>query len=61
MSRSRHGKHRQRKLGAHKGDRSPNVKRWKAEHLLSDRPPWMPPRTYRALAALHRELLADRP
>lgn len=61
MSRSTHGKHRQRRRGVHKRDNSPEVVAWKADHLLSEPPPWMPTGTYLALSRLHRELLEDRP
>jgi hypothetical protein len=58
---SRHGKHRQRRRGCHKRDTSPEVVRWKADHLLSDRTGYMDQPTYAQLARLHRGMLEDRP
>jgi len=58
---ARHGKQHKRRRGCHKRDTSPEVVRWKEEHLLSDRPAYMDAPTYVALARLHRVLLADRP
>lgn len=59
MSRSPHGKHRQRRRGVHKRDTSPEVIAWKADHLLSEPPPWMDASTWARLARLHRELLEE--
>jgi hypothetical protein len=41
---------RGRDRGRHKHGRSPETKRWNAEHLLPPRPPWMDAETYRKLA-----------
>ncbi len=56
MSRSAHGKHRQRRPGAHKNRFSPETARWEREHLVPKRPGWMPERTYVELARLRQEL-----
>jgi hypothetical protein len=55
MKRLRHGKHRKRKLGVHKGFRSPGVREWNEANL----PPlpeecagWLDPETYARLLAL---------
>lgn len=52
----KHGKHMKRKRGAHKSARSPETRRWEAEHLIPARPAWMPEATYRALVRLRWEL-----
>ncbi len=56
MSRSRHGKHRQRRPGAHKHRNSPETLRWEREHLVPKRPDWMPEQIYVELARLRQDL-----
>lgn len=56
MSRSRHGKHRQRRPGAHKGRNSPETLRWEREYLVPKRPAWMSEQIYVRLAQLRQEL-----
>lgn len=56
MSRSVHGKHRQRRQGVHKAAASPETRRWEREHLISQRPAWMPADTYVRLAELRGTL-----
>jgi hypothetical protein len=56
VSRSRHGKGGQRKRGAHKNHRSPEVRRWVEEELIPERPDWMDGNTYTKLARLRTEL-----
>lgn len=51
-----HGKHRKRRPGTHKGARSPETIRYETEHLIPNRPPWMPKETYTQLAALRKAL-----
>jgi hypothetical protein len=52
----RHGKHRKRRPGVHKHHRSPEVRAWVREELVPERPSWMSPCTYQALAELRRNL-----
>ena len=42
--------------GRHKKATSPEALRWESEHLIPERPPWLPRETYEALAALRAEL-----
>jgi hypothetical protein len=56
VSRSRHGKHRQRRPGAHKGRNSPETLRWEREYLVPKRPAWMSEQIYVRLAQLRQEL-----
>ena len=56
MNERAHGKHRKRKIGAHKGHSSPETLVWNREHLIPRRPNWMDERTYVALARLRSEL-----
>lgn len=52
----KHGKHRKRRPGVHKRWNSPETERWNAEHLIPERPPWLPVETYTKLAALRESL-----
>jgi hypothetical protein len=56
VSRSLHGKGKQRRRGVHRNQHSPDTRRWNAEHLIPERPVWMPVDTYTALARLRTEL-----
>ncbi len=56
MSRSHHGKHRQRRPGVHKNQHSPATKVWNTEHLIPEKPDWMTPATYEKLAKLRGDL-----
>lgn len=51
-----HGKHRKRRAGVHKNQRSPETARWNAEHLIPRCPPWLDRDTYVKLADLRRSL-----
>lgn len=51
-----HGKHRKRRPGTHKRWNSPETERWNADHLIPERPPWLPVETYTKLAALRESL-----
>jgi len=42
--------------GRHKHATSPETRAWEKEHLVPERPPWMPRETYVALARLRTEL-----
>jgi hypothetical protein len=42
--------------GRHKGAASPEAARWEADHLIPERPAWMEPGTYVALAELRNGL-----
>jgi hypothetical protein len=53
---SAHGKGGKRRKGVHRHRDSPDTHRWNREEMLPKCPPWMPPATYQALAALRREL-----
>jgi hypothetical protein len=50
---SGHAKHRKR--GRHKRRTSPETQRWNEEHLIPERPPWMPHDVYVKLAALREQ------
>ena len=52
----KHGKHRKRRPGAHKRQGSPETVRWEAEHLIPERPPWLPKDVYVKLANLRQSL-----
>lgn len=41
-----------RKRGRHKKRASRETRVWEAEHLIPERPAWMPPETYAALARM---------
>lgn len=49
---------RKRRRGLHKKATSPEVRRYVAEELIPERPPWMDAPTYAKLADLRRELAA---
>jgi hypothetical protein len=54
VRRLKHGKHRKRKLGAHKSYRSPGIREWNNANLPPERPDWMDRPTYNALLAIRR-------
>ena len=53
---AKHGKHRKRRVGTHKRASSPETVRWESEHLIPERPAWLPAETYVKLADLRRSL-----
>jgi hypothetical protein len=46
------GNVKHRKRGRHKRSSSPETKRWETEHLIPERPVWMPPEVYVKLAEM---------
>jgi hypothetical protein len=44
------------KRGRHKKHVSKETARWNEEHLIPERPPWMPEETYVKLAALRKSV-----
>jgi hypothetical protein len=54
LARRRH--RRAGRRGRHKRRTSPETAAWNREHLIPERPAWMPEETYRALARLRAEL-----
>jgi hypothetical protein len=42
--------------GRHKHQSSAETQRWNREHLIPEKPEWMTPDTYRALAKLREQL-----
>lgn len=53
---ARHGKHHKRRAGTHKRWNSPETEVWNSEHLIPERPPWLPVDTYTKLADLRGRL-----
>lgn len=51
-----HGKHHKRRPGTHKRRHSPETERWNTEHLIPERPAWLPADTYIKLADLRSRL-----
>lgn len=54
--RALHGHEQHRGRGRHKKASSPETRLWEAEHLIPERPVWMPAATYERLADLRRNL-----
>lgn len=52
----KHGKHLKRRRGVHKHAGSPETRRWENDHLIPERPPWLPVETYVKLAELRASL-----
>jgi hypothetical protein len=56
VSRTRHGKHRQRRRGVRKRATGPEVRRWVKTELIPPPEPWMDASTYGALGRLRAQL-----